>query len=67
MRTYGTWLEPITVSKFADSKPDIHSVLLTTRKLAPGKYAAPSGKGQSVNLRPEDLTLLRSKANAPRP
>ena len=29
-----------------------------TKRLDRGTYAAPAGEGQSVNLRPEDLTLL---------
>ncbi len=29
-----------------------------TKRLDRGTYAAPSGEGQSLNLRPEDLTLL---------
>jgi transposase len=31
---------------------------LLTKRLDRGTYAAPSGAGQSVNLRPEELTLL---------
>lgn len=31
---------------------------LLTKRLDRGTYAAPSGEGQSLNLRPEDLTLL---------
>lgn len=31
---------------------------MLTKRLDRGTYAAPSGEGRSVNLRPEDLTLL---------
>ena len=31
---------------------------LLTKRLDRGTYAAPVGQGQSLNLRPEDLTLL---------
>jgi len=31
---------------------------LLTKRLDRGTYAAPAGEGPSVNLRPEDLTLL---------
>lgn len=31
---------------------------MLTKRLDRGTYALPAGQGQSVNLRPEDLTLL---------
>jgi transposase len=31
---------------------------MLTKRLDRGTYAAPTGEGQSINLRPEDLTLL---------
>src|ERR1017187_6745061 len=31
---------------------------ILSKRLDRGTYAAPTGEGQSVNLRPEDLTLL---------
>jgi transposase len=31
---------------------------LLTKRLDRGTYAAPAGEGRSLNLRPEDLTLL---------
>ena len=31
---------------------------MLTKRLDRGTYAAPAGEGQSLNLRPEDLTLL---------
>jgi transposase len=37
---------------------DGSGLILCTKRLERGTYAAPTGQGQSLNLRPEDLTLL---------
>ena len=33
-------------------------LILCTKRLERGTYAAPDGEGKSLNLRPEELTLL---------
>ena len=37
---------------------DGSGLILCTKRLERGTYAAPTGEGQSLNLRPEELTLL---------
>ena len=38
---------------------------LLTKRLDRGTYAAPIGEGQSINLRPEELTLLLHGLESP--